>query len=318
MSDKRKILITGACGYVGSQLLQSCAYFGKGAEIRILDNFSSGTYQALMNLPQDCSYELIEGDILNPAVVDYALNDVDIVIHLAAIVKTPMSFGDSTTLEQVNHWGTQNLLEAALTKKVNHFIHLSSTAVYGPTVAGKETHEFRPFGAYAHSKYNAEQTIQTYVERGLPVTMLRLGTVYGVAPVMRFDAVANRFVQLAATKKMLTIFGSGEQKRPLINVQDAIGSIFYCLENSDKTIGKSFNVIEDNFSIKTISEYITEHQQDTRLIYTDQDIRNHYSFEIIDNYLQALGWEPKHRLKESIFKQLDLYKGFKAVKVKSF
>ncbi len=306
----RKILITGACGYVGSQLLQSINSLGSDLTVRILDNFTSGSKAALLNLPKGVRYELIEGDILNTAILDLAMTGVDTVIHLAALVKTPMSFGDSNRLEQINHWGTQNLLEAALNKKVKQFIYTGSTAVYGPAMDGKDPTEFRPFGHYANSIFNAEKSVFAYMKRGLPATILRLGTVYGNAPVTRFVSVVNRLVHMAATKKTLTVFGKGNQVRPFIHVNDVANSIFYAMNNWEIVENKAFNVIEENYTINEIATFISKTDESIKIYYTDQDIRNHFSFLIKHDLLRENGWEPQHFLGTAISDQLANYVGF--------
>lgn len=308
-----KILITGACGYVGSQLLQSLSALGNDFTVRILDNFTSGSKAALFNLPKGIRYELVEGDILNTAIVDLAMTGVDTVIHLAGLVKTPMSFGDSNQLEQINRWGTQNLLESALNKKVKQFIFTSSTAVYGPAMEDKDPTEFRPFGHYANSIYNAEKSVLAYMKRGLPATILRLGTVYGNAPVTRFVSVVNRLIHMAGTKKTLTVFGKGNQVRPFIHVKDVANSIFYAMENWEIVEGNAFNVIEENYTINEIATFIHQNDESIKIYYTDQDIRNHFSFLIKHDLLRDNGWEPQHLLKNAINDQLKNYVGFNKI-----
>src|SRR5690606_11511956 len=105
----------------------------------------------------------------------------------------------------------------------------SSAAVYGPGGPFDESSVCRPVGAYAQSKWRDEQAITSAGERGLCFTVLRLATVFGRAPVMRFDAVANRFAYLAGVGRPLTVFGSGEQIRPLFHVRDASSALRFCL-----------------------------------------------------------------------------------------
>ena len=129
-----RILVTGGCGYIGSQFLRDLPGLLKDTElkIRVLDNLQEGRPEALMGLPDDTTYEFVEGDILDPSVQRAALRDVDSVVHLAAIVRTPLSFDDPTWVDQVNHWGTTHLLEACLKEDVQDFVFASSAAVYGP------------------------------------------------------------------------------------------------------------------------------------------------------------------------------------------
>ncbi len=311
----QKILITGACGYIGSQLLDELKHFEEAALIRIYDNFSTGSYKALLELPSQHTFELIEGDILNPHALITVMKDVDIVIHLAAVVLTPMGLGSTKMAEQVNHWGTVNVLEAAIKNKVKHFIHASSTAVYGPMMEGKQKGEFRPFGAYANSKYHAEQTIKGYVDRGLDITILRIGTVYGLAKVTRFDAVINKFICTAGTKKMISVHGKGTQKRPSIHIKDAASAILYVLKNKEDLKNRSLDVVEKDYSVNNIAETIVEIFENIKLRYIDQDIRNHYSFVAEGKKLDEYGWSPTYNLAYAISKDIPQFNGFRKLKL---
>ena len=219
----KTILVTGGCGYLGSRLIRDLANDKQlgGVTIRILDNFQSGHQQALMGLPKEGRYQFIEGDILDPSIVRLALQGVDAVIHLAAIVTTPMSFDRPVWMEQVNRWGTIHLVDACLQAGVQRFIYASSAAVYGPGGPFSEVGPCHPLGPYAQSKQRAEVGVLKAAERGLMPTILRFGSIFGLAPVTRFDAVINHFVYLTGIGRPLTVYGDGQQSRPFIYVRDA-------------------------------------------------------------------------------------------------
>ncbi|HHH53783.1 MAG TPA: SDR family oxidoreductase [Bacteroidetes bacterium] len=307
-----KLLITGACGYIGSQFLKSLDNLREVYEIKILDNFSSGSKKALLDLPLKHSYQLVEGDILDLSAVAIAMQGVDIVVHLAALVSTPLSFGNLHLSKQVNHWGTNNLLESALKNDVKHFVFVSSTAVYGPTEE-ECSDTFKPFGSYATSKYDAEKSIESYRYRGLPVTILRMGSVYGIAPITRFDSVVNRFLHQAATNSTITIYGDGSQKRPILHVKDAANAILFVLSKREKVINKSFNVLEENLSIQKLAEYISSSVLGLRIRYVDQDARTRYSFEINKDLLNEIGWANRFKLSIEFKKDLSHYPSFERI-----
>ena len=309
-----KILITGACGYLGSELLNQLDSLSSSCLIRIFDNFSSGSPQALLNLSNKHRFELVTGDILNPSILPVILNGIDIVIHLAAKVLTPMSYSDQHSAEQVNHWGTLNLLKAALDANVDHFIFISTSAIYGPVMEGKSNITPHPVGHYAHSKYNAEKSIEAYINQGLNISTLRLGSLYGLAPITRFDSVVNKFIHLAGTRKVITVYGTGEQRRPCIHVKDCAKSILFALENKRITSGKFLNLVEANYSINELSQFILDHDEDISIKYIDQDVRNHYSIEVEDNYKATTNQIYQHDLQSEIGRWLKLYKGFQKIR----
>ena len=295
-----KVLITGACGYLGSALLQALDDIEQPLEINILDNFSTGSYSALTKLSPKHSFKLIESDILNPYALKTAMDGVDTVIHLAAMALTPMGLGRTKSAEQINHWGTVSTLETALKAKVSHFIYTSSTSVFGPVQENQKTQHFQPFGAYASSKFNAEKSIQSFIKRGLDCTILRLGTIYGLAPITRYDSLVNKFIVNATTKNALHIHGSGKQTRPLINITDAVQSILHSwfAPNFQKGL---YNVFEDNYSVQKVADLITQLKPEVELKFVNQDFRNHYSF-FIDKDLDTI---PNYIFQSSMTKTLE-------------
>ncbi len=308
----KNILVTGGLGYLGSQLVRDLTTTARlsGCTIRILDNLQRGQYRALMNLPATGCYQFVEGDILDPTAVRLALAGVDTVIHLAAIVRTPMSFEQPQWVEQVNHWGTSHLLEACLDAGVSRFIYASSAAVYGPGGPFTESDACRPQGAYAHSKLQAEAVVQTADKRGMQTTILRLGTLFGVAPVIRFDAVANRFAFCAGVGRPLAVYGSGQQRRALVHVRSAGQSVLFCLFHPAETLGQLFNVVGENVPVQGIADMVQRLQPDVKIRYTEQDIRTHLSFEAGSGALRSLGWAPEDTLETGLTELLNQFGGF--------
>jgi len=304
------ILVTGGCGYVGSQLMRDLGT-GPGASdriVRILDNMSSGSsaYQALMDMPDTGTYEFVEGDILDPAVVETALADVDTVVHLAAIANTPMGYQNPTWVEQVNAWGTARLVEECVAEGVDHLIYTSSVAVYGP----RETNAYpdedspcHPVGPYAHSKHNAEHSVeQAHGRSELRTTTLRLGIVYGHAPTIRFDAVANRFAYLAGVRHPLTVHGTGAQQRAFVHVRDASRAIQTVLEQPAAPESPAiFNVVGHNASVNAVVEAVRSVEPDISVRHTEQDVQTH--FDLVASSEKArtvLGWAPQHTLADGM------------------
>lgn len=292
------LLVTGGLGYVGSHLIRDLAEDPRfsGMIIRVLDNLQRDGYQALMDLPEEGDYQFVEGDILDPMTLRRALAGVKAVVHLAALVKTPFSFDHPAWTEQVNHWGTARLVEHCLEAGVDRFIFASSASVYGPGGPFDETSPCRPVGPYAQSKWRAEQAVLAAVGRGLRPTILRLATVFGLAPTMRFDAVANRFAYLAGVGRPLTAYGTGEQVRPLVHVRDASRAIRFCLARESETTGGLFNVVGENASVLDLVEAVRELKPEVRVHYAEQDVLTHLSFAVDGRNLEGLGWEPRHTI----------------------
>ncbi len=300
-----RVLITGACGYLGSQLLRDFALQLPDYQIRVLDNMQNHGHRALMNLEQG-TVEFIEGDILDSQIVDYALEDVDIVVHLAAIVTTPMNFEHPNWVQQVNHWASSRLAEVC-SKRGIKFIYPSSTSVYGPGGPFAETDSCKPIGPYASSKRNAERDLIRAGERGLEYMVLRMGSLFGLAPVMRFDGVANRLAYMAGIGRALTIYGSGEQRRPVVHVRDASKAVIKAI--NDFKPAKTYNVVSDNPSVLEIANMILSIRENAKMFFTEQDIMNHLSFTANSSEFKKSGWKPEVDLVEGLKEIIDTFAG---------
>lgn len=299
---EQTLLVTGGCGYLGSRLIRDLASderLGR-PRVRILDNFQSGRHEALLDLPASGDFEFIEGDLLDRSVLRLALSGVDRVVHLAAVVRSPFSFENPSWLEQVNHWGTAHLVEACLEAGTPHLLFASSCAVYGPGGPFDERAVCRPMGPYAQSKRGAEDTLRAAAERGLAATIIRLAILYGSAPAMRFDTAANRLAYLAGVGRSLTIYGDGEQRRPLIHVADASSAIRFLLAAPPPAGADLFNAVGHNVSVLEIAAAIQAAKPGVPLRFTEQDVRTHLSITVDASALMHGGWSPGVGLGEGL------------------
>lgn len=326
----RVILVTGGAGYIGSRLVRDLATDPAFADttIRIYDNLQRETYTTLLDLPPGGRYEFVEGDILDNAGVRRALTGVWAVVHMAAIVRTPLSFGPMGWTEQVNHWGTANLTGAAAEAGVRFMIYTSSTAVYGPTnavVSGtlapradyfREDDYTRPVGLYAESKLRAEAHLRAAHDSGrLPTVILRLAPVFGLAPAVRFDAVANRFAYLASIHRPLTVYGGGEQVRPHLHVSDASAAIRFALADPERVAGDVYNVVGEHTSVLALAETVRALRPEAEVRFTDQDVLTHLTYGADGGALNALGWYAGVGLEAGLAELLDHMRGFRRFRV---
>lgn len=307
------ILVTGGAGYLGSRLITMLATdnrFSDGGTIRILDNLQRDTFGSFCDLPRSGRYQFLEGDVLDPAAVRRALQDVDTVVHLAALVKTPFSFDHPTWTRHVNQWGTSRVVEEAVEAGVDRLLLASSASVYGPGEGFEETDDCQPVGPYSESKLEAERIVRAARDWGLDTTVLRFGTVFGDAPSVRFDAVPNSLAYQAAVGRSVTVHGEGEQERPVVHVDDAARAIVCCLTGSVDFWGQTFNVVGQNISIAEVAETLEEVRPFVRTRHTAQDVMSRFSLTVDGSRLRSEGWRPQVSLGEGLADLLDNYGRF--------
>jgi UDP-glucose 4-epimerase len=306
--ERGSILVTGGCGYLGSQLLRDLASDGAFASrtIRVLDNMDRGSYRALFDLQGGGNIRFLEADLLDPASLRFAMAGIETVVHLAAIVTTPVHFSHDRAMEQVNHWGTANLASACVECGVARLVYASTHAVYGAGGPHAEHDACRPAGSYAMSVRSAELAVLGAAGRGLRAQVLRFGSFYGDAPVARFDNVVNRFAILAALGKPVTVYGSGRQRRPVLSVDDASAALRFVLK-SDSALPEVLNVAEANPSVLEMAEAIRRLRPDTQVHFTEQDVLTHLSFEMKSHVLEARGWRPVVTLEQGLGRLMDRF-----------
>ncbi len=311
-NEENIILITGGAGYIGSQLIQDLAMDAHFANytIRIYDNLQRHHFCGLMDLPVEGRYEFIEGDILDRLNLKRAMEGVSTIVHLAAVVRTPLSFDHPEWTEQVNHWGTAAVVETAVRSGVPRLLYASSASVYGPGGPFQETDICRPVGPYAISKRKAEKEVLLGSERGLITTIVRLGTTFGNAPAMRFDAVASRLTYLVGIGRPMVIHGSGEQIRPLIHMHDASEVLRLCL-TEPKAENEIINAVTMNPTVNEIARTLQVIVPDASIRYTDQHILTEVSFKIDTSKLAEMGFQPQFSMEQGLKEMLARWRGFK-------
>jgi len=238
-----RYLVTGGAGFIGSHLVR--ALLEQGDFVRVLDNFSTGKRENVARIANP-RFELLEGDLRDPAKVAEAVTGIDFVFHEAAFVSVPQSMDEPITCFDVNQRGTESLLEAARKAGVKRVVLASSAAVYGDleTMPLEEHFPLRPLSPYAVSKRVDELYAEMYTRSfGLDVVALRYFNVYG--PRQRPDSMYAAAVPIFARRlidgKPATIYGDGGQTRDLIYVGDIVRANLVASQHP-KAPGQVFNI----------------------------------------------------------------------------
>lgn len=267
------ILITGGAGYIGTELIKTLSQNPAVNQIKIYDNLSRDNFALFTGHKhhQHENIQFIQGELLDSRKLKKALEDVDVVYHLAAKVTTPFADSDPHFFEQVNHWGTAELVYAAEESNVKHFIYSSSIGVYGSSSSeiNEETVP-NPRTFYAISKFRGEEHVSR-LQSKMKMHIIRCGNIYGYSRSMRFDSVINKFVFESNFNNRITIHGDGKQSRAFIHV-DHVSDVFNQLLASEAPSG-IYNLVGNNLSILDIVDVMKEVNPPLEFIFINQHLK---------------------------------------------
>jgi len=292
-----KILLTGACGYVGTPLAQELLAHGhtvRGVDIQWFGNY----------LQPHPRLELVKDDIRNASSWD--LRGIDVVLHLANVANDPCAELDSKLNWEVNALATMFLVERAIRDGVPHFIFASSGSVYGVKEEPEVTEDLPlvPISDYNKTKMISERVLLSYADR-IRAVIVRPATVCGYSPRMRLDLSVNMLTMQALTKGKITVFG-GDQTRPNIHLRDMIRLYEHFLAHPE--LRGVFNAGFENISILDIAERAKKHVPAEIIVTPSNDPR---SYRLSSKKLLATGFQPKYGVEDGIREVIEAYRGGK-------
>jgi nucleoside-diphosphate-sugar epimerase len=301
--EKKTILVTGGCGFIGSHLVETLVQ--RGYKVRILDNLSSGKLENIVSIPPR-DVEVLVGDVADRSTVDAAVQGCEYVFHEAAIASVPKSVNDPIGTGKVNYGGTVNVLEASRKHGVRRVVFAGSAAVYGDeaTLPKNESMPANPITPYGVDKLASELIGQCYARTfGLEFVSLRYFNVFGLRqdPSSPYSGVISIFCDCLRREIAPTIYGDGLQTRDFIHVADVVQANLLAMEHPEAS-SKTFNVGTEIATslldiVALLNDLTGKSLQSIHQPARSGDIR-HSLADI--SALKSLGWSPTISMREGL------------------
>jgi nucleoside-diphosphate-sugar epimerase len=306
-----KVMVTGAGGYIGTQLVRDLVKAGH--EVTAVDRFFFG-FEPISDMVKNKNFKVLQKDIRDLTVAE--LSNHDAVCDLACLSNDPAGEIDPELTYQINRDGRIHVAEMAKKAGVKKYILSSSCSVYGqgedPELTEKSS--TNPISVYAKSTLQAEEHNLGLSDNNFSVTALRNATVFGLSTRMRFDLVVNLMTLTAFQKGRIIVMGGGLQWRPLVHLSDVSSAFQKVIESENSKVnGEIFNIGLSNFQIKNLAYLVREELPFPIEIDTAPDDPDKRDYNVVfEKAEKVLGFKAKTSVTEGI---KEIYLALKAGKV---
>jgi len=303
------ILITGVAGFIASNL--ACYLVKKYPNYKFLGIDKISYCSSVKNFEEIISYDnfkFIKADFTNLEFMDYLFQEykIDTVLHLGAYTHVDMSFGDSIVYTQNNIVGTHVLLETSKKHQIKKFILVSTDEVYGSVdIQSNENSILSPSNPYSSTKAAAEHIAQSYYHSfKFPVIITRGNNVIG--PKQFPEKVIPKFILKLCKDEVLTVHGSGQQKRSFLYIDDVCRAFDVILHKG--IIGEIYNIgCKHEYSVLDVAQMLIKHFNKGEIIYVEDRLFNDQRYFISCEKLEQLGWSQEILFDEALNKTIDWY-----------
>ena len=307
-----KILITGACGHIGSYFIENLYKIKKVKKAILIDNLKSNRFNSLFNTNKKNKVEFYLKDLNDIRSLDQ-FKGISIVFHFASMTNAEKSFGKEREMFSNN----LNCLKTVIKfcEKTNaKLIHLSSTSVYGKqTDLVDETCEkkyLKPQSPYAKIKIMEENILKKNT-KSIKYNTFRFGTIAGVSRGIRFHTAVNSFCLNAAIGEKIKVYKTAlHQYRPYLSLEDAFKLFKFCIDENffENDI---YNVVSNNFTVNQIINKIKRLKKNIKISYVNSAIMNQLSYHVDKKKLSNRGLFLNSNLDRDVADILNLFKNIK-------
>jgi len=304
------ILITGACGHIGSYLIENLHKIKKVKKAILVDNLKSNQYNSLFNVKKN-NVKFYLRDLNNTNSLNEFKN-IDIVFHFASMTNAEKSFGKKNEM-YTNNLNCLNTVIKLCKRTKARLFHISSTSVYGKQVSlVDETCEkkyLKPQSPYAKIKLLEENILKK--SKSLRFNTFRFGTIAGVSKGIRFHTAVNSFCLNAAIGETIKVYKTAlHQYRPYLSLPDAFKLFKFCIDK-DFFDNDIYNVVSNNFTVEQIINKIKKIKKKLKITLVNSPIMNQLSYHVDKKKLSKKGLFLNSNLDKEIIQTLGLFKGIK-------
>jgi UDP-glucose 4-epimerase len=301
------LLITGACGHIGSYLAENIYKIKKIKKTILVDNLESNRFCSLFKLDKKNKLKFYLRNIEK----ENSLNDfknIKYVIHCASMTNAEKSFGKEDLMYKNNIDCLKTVIKFCKKNKAKLF-HLSSTSVYGKQAdivdENCEEKHLKPQSPYADIKLIEEKMLKKETSN-LIFNTFRFGTIAGVSKGIRFHTAVNKFCLNAAINEDIQVYKTAlNQFRPYLSLSDALKSFQFCIEK-DFFQNDIFNILSGNFTVNQILRMIKKYKKKIKVKLVDAEIMNQLSYHVSKEKIEKEGLHLNHNIENDIKNTLKL------------
>lgn len=307
----KRVLVTGGCGFIGSNFLRIFLNSYGDAQVVNLDKLTyAGRIENTVDFQKHPRYKFVQGDICDPQVVESLMKDVDTVIHFAAESHVDRSINSPHEFVSTNVLGTQVLLNAAYRKKVARFIHFSTDEVYGSIANGSfsETDPLSPNSPYSAAKASSDLFALAYWRTyKFPIVIMRCSNNFG--PYQFPEKVVPLFITNLIEGKKVPLYAQGENVRDWLFVEDCAKAVCFIYERGQ--IGEIYNVGggSEVSNIQLTKSILKEFGVGEEMIqYVPDRLGHDFRYSVNTTKIEKLGFKITPNLADNLRKTIEWYK----------